>query len=120
MKLRAVRKKDGKEIDVVLVDIEEQFLETWEEGELCEYSLDEVVFPDYKGLNFVCRLKQQMKKFVDTKLEELMPTQSGFFFGGTDYCPCYFDDVKETLEIANKVLENGDFDKEVYLYHSSW
>lgn len=45
MKLRAVCKKDGKEIDVVLVDIEEQFLETWEEGELCEYSLDEVVFP---------------------------------------------------------------------------
>ena len=72
MKLRAVCKKDGKEIDVVLVDIEEQFLETWEEGELCEYSLDEVVFPDYKELNFVCRLKQQMKKIVDTKLEEGM------------------------------------------------
>lgn len=59
-------------------------------------------------------------KEMEGKLEELMPTQSGFFFGGTDYCPCYFDDVKETLEIANKVLENGDFDKEVYLYHSSW
>ena len=54
MKLRAVRKTDGKEIDVVLVDIKEQFLETWEEGELCEYSLDEVDFPDYMELNFVC------------------------------------------------------------------
>lgn len=59
-------------------------------------------------------------KELEAKLEEIMPTQAGFFFGGTDYCPCYFDDVKETLEIANKVLENGDFDKEVYLYHSSW
>ena len=57
---------------------------------------------------------------LEAKLEKIMPTQSGFFFGGTDYCPCYFDDVKETLEIANKVLETGDFDKEVYLYHSSW
>lgn len=57
---------------------------------------------------------------LKAKLEEIMPTQEGYFFGGTDYCPCYFDDVKETLEIANKVLENGDFDKEVYLYHSSW
>lgn len=72
MKLRAIRKKDGKEIDVVLVDIEEQFLETWEEGELCEYSLDEVAFPDYRELSFVCQLKQQMKKLVDTKLEEGM------------------------------------------------
>lgn len=59
-------------------------------------------------------------KELEAKLEETMPTQAGFFFGGTDYCPCYFDDVKETLEIANKILENGDFDKEVYLYHSSW
>lgn len=72
MKLRAVRKKDGKEIDVVLVDIEEQFLETWEEGELCEYSLDDVDFPDYKELSFICQLKQQMKKLIDTKLEEGM------------------------------------------------
>lgn len=59
-------------------------------------------------------------KEMEGKLEELMPTQSGFFFGGTDYCPYYFQTVEETLEIANKVLENGDFDKEVYLYHSSW
>ena len=72
MKLRAIRKKDGKEIDVVLVGIEEQFLETCEEGELSEYSLDEVDFPDYKELNFVCRLKQHMKKLIDTKLEEGM------------------------------------------------
>lgn len=57
---------------------------------------------------------------MEGKLEELMPTQSGFFFGGTDYSPYYFQTVEETLEIANKVLENGDFDKEVYLYHSSW
>ena len=66
------RKMTQKEIDVVLVGIEEQFLETWEEGELSEYSLDEVDFPDYKELNFVCRLKQHMKKLIDTKLEEGM------------------------------------------------
>ena len=59
-------------------------------------------------------------KEMEGKLEELMPTQSGFFFGGTDYNPYYFQTVEETLEIVNKILENGDFDKEVYLYHSSW
>lgn len=57
---------------------------------------------------------------MEGKLEELMPTQAGFYFGGTDYNPYYFQTVEETLEIANKILENGDFDKEVYLYHSSW
>lgn len=57
---------------------------------------------------------------LEAKLEELMPTQAGYFFGGTDYNPFYFQTVEETLEIANKILENGDFDKEVYLYHSSW
>ena len=57
---------------------------------------------------------------LEAKLEEIMPTQAGFFFGGTDYSPYYFQTVEETLEIAKKVIENGDFDKEVYLYHSSW
>lgn len=57
---------------------------------------------------------------MEGKLEELMPTQEGYFFGGTDYNPFYFQTVEEALEIARTVLENGDFDKEVYLYHSSW
>ena len=57
---------------------------------------------------------------LETKLEEIMPTQAGFFLGGTDYSPYYFQTVEETLEIVDKILENGDFDKEVYLYHSSW
>ena len=57
---------------------------------------------------------------LEAKLEEIMPTQAGFFLGGTDYSPYYFQTVEETLEIVDKILENGDFDKEVYLYHSAW
>lgn len=57
---------------------------------------------------------------LEAKLEEIMPTQAGFFLGGTDYSPYYFQTVEETLEIVDKILENGDFDKEVYLYHFSW
>ena len=57
---------------------------------------------------------------LEAKLEEIMPTQAGFFLGGTDYSPYYFQTVEETVEIVDKILENGDFDKEVYLYHSSW
>lgn len=57
---------------------------------------------------------------LEATLEEILPTQSGFFFGMTDYNPIYFQEVKDTLEIAEEILKSGDFDKEVYLYHSSW
>ena len=33
---------------------------------------------------------------------ELLPTQSGFFFGGTDYDEMYFDDVKDCLKQMKK------------------
>ena len=50
--------------------------------------------------------------------QELLPTQPGFFFGGTDYDQYYFEDLKNTkaiLESALKEYEHG----EIY-YHSSW
>lgn len=51
---------------------------------------------------------------------ELLPTASGFFFGGTDYDEYYLSDVKETIDIITKVLETTDFDKEMIYYVSSW
>lgn len=52
--------------------------------------------------------------------EELLPTTSGFFFGGTDYNEWYVEDIKKTIEIVEKVLETTDFDKEMIYYCSSW
>jgi hypothetical protein len=48
---------------------------------------------------------------------ELLPTQSGFFFGSTDYDEWYFKDLEDTKGILEKALadENGD-----YYYHASW
>jgi hypothetical protein len=36
---------------------------------------------------------------------ELLPTQSGFFFGGTDYDKYYFYDVKDCLNQMKKFLK---------------
>ncbi len=48
--------------------------------------------------------------------EELLPTQSGFFFGGTSYDEYYFSDLEDTKEILEEALKSsGDF-----YYHSSW
>ena len=52
--------------------------------------------------------------------EERLPTQDGFFFGGTDYDEWYIDNLKTTIEIVDKVLATTDFDKEMIYYRSSW
>ena len=61
-----------------------------------------------------------------SKAEELLPTQSGFFFGGTEYDEFYFKDVEKTLEILNaavKFLEErakvDDYSWGMY-YQASW
>lgn len=48
--------------------------------------------------------------------EELLPTASGFFFGGTDYDQYYVEDLERTKEILEAVLAEGG---DVY-YQSSW
>ena len=50
----------------------------------------------------------------------LLPTQSGFFFGSTEYDEWYYEDIDSTIEILEKVLAETDFDNEVITYQSSW
>ena len=49
--------------------------------------------------------------------EALLPTASGFFFGGTEYDEWYYDGIDNTIQILNEALadENGE-----YYYSSSW
>ena len=56
-------------------------------------------------------------KFDIEKAEELLPTQSGFFFGGTDYDEYYVDDLIRTKEFLDNLLPK--LKGKVY-YHSSW
>ena len=57
---------------------------------------------------------------LKTELNEILPTKNGLCFGPNDYALSYFLNVKDTLEIVNKILDEANFEKEVYLYHSSW
>lgn len=47
---------------------------------------------------------------------ELLPTQSGFFFGNTDYDQWYFQDVKEVLVWVDGVLSDLADDDVVLMY----
>lgn len=51
--------------------------------------------------------------------KELLPTQSGFFFGSTDYDEYYWDDLKSTVEQLEELFKSHETGCS-YVYHSSW
>lgn len=54
------------------------------------------------------------------QFNKLLPTQSGFFFGSTDYDKYYLLDLFETKKILKKVLSKASRDNWNFTYHSSW
>jgi hypothetical protein len=49
---------------------------------------------------------------------ELLPTQEGFFFGGTDYDEWYVQDLKDTVMQIDRALGLGE--EWNFEYQSSW
>lgn len=65
-------------------------------------------------------LREVCQKVLDNNelAKQLLPTTSGFFFGGTEYDQWYFNDLEETINIIDNALampEQWDFN-----YRSSW
>ena len=58
------------------------------------------------------------------KAPELLPTESGFFFGNTDYDEYYYDDLENTVKILESLfetdLDGGSYLKGDIYYSSSW
>lgn len=72
----------------------------------------EVSTDDLKTLLAMCKEAIENKQRADG----ILPTQRGFFFGGTDYDEYYFQDLEDTIKICEQAIaEDGD-----YYYHSSW
>lgn len=62
-------------------------------------------------------------KEVSAKLDVLLPTQSGFFFGSTEYDSWYKDDIVKTLNELEKIFANygkDDLDPRIFIYTASW
>lgn len=51
---------------------------------------------------------------------ELLPNTGGFFFGGTEYDQWYWDEIADTAERLNKILNNPKFADAGFIYSSSW
>jgi hypothetical protein len=73
----------------------------------------------YVGSDKLEELLDLCKKVqTDNSLAEvLLPTVSGFFFGGTQYDEWYFKDIDNTIDILEKILDEKGAD---YYYSSSW
>lgn len=61
-----------------------------------------------------------LKSLTPENCDELLPTQSGFFFGGTEYDEYYWEDVSFSIETIQKLISETDFESEYLYYHSSW
>lgn len=73
--------------------------------------------------------RSRLEELLDTVREvlahrdrasELLPTQSGFFFGSTDYEDWYFEDLERTEKELSKVLEVSKEDDVSFTYQASW
>lgn len=70
LELNVHLKAEGKTVNVENVDFEERVLESWVDGELCEFSFDEVEFPNVADLELICQLKPDRKLKHLTELKE--------------------------------------------------
>lgn len=56
----------------------------------------------------------------ESTFEDILPTQEGFFFGGTEYDDYYWSETERTYEAINALLNNHKFDDFDFEYSSSW
>lgn len=82
-------------------------------------------FPSFEQLKELLDLCEQVKKDPE-KAGELLPTQSGFFFGGTEYDEWYMNDIDNTIKILKPLIKDAENKTEgirwspEFIYQSSW
>ena len=69
---------------------------------------------DLEKLLDACEKVKADNSLADT----LLPSASGFFFGGTEYDEWYFNGIDNTIEILKEAL--ADESDSSYYYSSSW
>ncbi len=74
----------------------------------------------YVSKESLCKLKEQCEKVLKNKelANILLPTNSGFFFGSTEYDEWYFEDLEYTVEKLDELLKEEKYNW--FKYQSSW
>jgi hypothetical protein len=95
-------------------EIHRWFVENVQDGndDCREYYVDK---KQLQELLDICKTVKENRE----NAENLLPTQDGFFFGGTEYDDYYFEDIDNTIKILEDIL-NEDTKCSDYYYQSSW
>ena len=56
----------------------------------------------------------------EEEAKEKLPSQSGFFFGGTEYDEWYWGELENTVEMLDRIISLPSFKDLEFQYHASW
>ena len=77
----------------------------------------------YVSVENLQELLSRCKEVLENRdiASKLLPTQSGFFFGSTEYDDWYFQDLEYTVKVLEKIIPEieAHSDWEIY-YRASW
>ena len=76
----------------------------------------EVPFEELEQLLIACERVKENHELAS----ELLPTQSGFFFGGTEYNDWYFEDIQFTIDELSKFVNAPGAESDSYVYYEWW
>jgi hypothetical protein len=120
--------KNGKKIDINLkkvMYIEEAFGYWRKVNAIHKWFVDNVQEGNDNCGEYLVRA-DDLQKLLDvvnevlednSKAEELLPTESGFFFGGTEYDNWYVESLQYTKGILEEAVKDNVSE---YYYSSSW
>ena len=86
----------------------------FEYGENCS----RLEIDDYKIDELLVKCKQVLEDH--SLAETLLPTQSGFFFGDTEYNDWYFEDVKKVYDKFSEIAEDFNSDEDILTMVCWW
>lgn len=80
------------------------------------------------GITAHITYKQEGRVVANPEIcEELLPTEEGFFFGGTEYDEWYVQDIENTISMLKKVIDQhnalvskGYNDYDITYYYRAW
>ena len=61
--------------------------------------------PIFLDVEDIKKILSTLKEITPNNASEVLPTQTGFFFGSQDYDEWYFEDVKYAIDLFTKMLD---------------
>lgn len=86
-------------------------------------NLSDKIVTDEQLKDFISKAKEILEAPLNKRYElakKTIPTEAGFFFGGTAYDVYYFEGLRKNIENFEKILEDTDFANESVIMNCWW